>query len=148
MSEMSGITKVGGDETSLQTCEAQWPVVLMDSSLDSRRNRTEIAGCLTLWKVMVGLPGFEPGTSCTPSKRASQAAPQPESCGLLYSSARVLPRTAFFIYETGSVAPSLAQQARPAGRQGTRVVSSGSKFDSAAGMPEAPPRPIRPSVRA
>ena len=27
---------------------------------------------------MVGLPGFEPGTSCTPSKRASQAAPQPE----------------------------------------------------------------------
>jgi hypothetical protein len=29
--------------------------------------------------LMVGLPGFEPGTSCTPSKRASQAAPQPES---------------------------------------------------------------------
>ena len=28
--------------------------------------------------LMVGLPGFEPGTSCTPSKRASQAAPQPE----------------------------------------------------------------------
>src|SRR5205823_1817368 len=27
---------------------------------------------------LVGLPGFEPGTSCTPSKRASQAAPQPE----------------------------------------------------------------------
>jgi hypothetical protein len=29
-------------------------------------------------KGLVGLPGFEPGTSCTPSKRASQAAPQPE----------------------------------------------------------------------
>ncbi len=28
---------------------------------------------------MVGLPGFEPGTSCTPSKRASQAAPQPDT---------------------------------------------------------------------
>jgi hypothetical protein len=28
---------------------------------------------------LVGLPGFEPGTSCTPSKRASQAAPQPEN---------------------------------------------------------------------
>src|SRR5208283_1226203 len=28
---------------------------------------------------LVGLPGFEPGTSCTPSKRASQAAPQPET---------------------------------------------------------------------
>ena len=28
---------------------------------------------------LVGLPGFEPGTSCTPSKRASQAAPQPEA---------------------------------------------------------------------
>ena len=27
---------------------------------------------------MVGLPGFEPGTSCTPSKRASQAALQPD----------------------------------------------------------------------
>jgi hypothetical protein len=29
-------------------------------------------------QTLVGLPGFEPGTSCTPSKRASQAAPQPE----------------------------------------------------------------------
>src|SRR5689334_736376 len=32
-----------------------------------------------LWGlVLVGPPGFEPGTSCTPSKRASQAAPRPE----------------------------------------------------------------------
>src|ERR1700746_3442141 len=31
---------------------------------------------------MVGPPGFEPGTSCTPSKRASQAAPRPDSAGL------------------------------------------------------------------
>jgi hypothetical protein len=31
-----------------------------------------------LLKNMVGLPRFELGTSCTPSKRASQAAPQPE----------------------------------------------------------------------
>ena len=31
---------------------------------------------------MVGLPGFEPGTSCTPSKRASQAALQPDSSSL------------------------------------------------------------------
>src|SRR5437588_13123353 len=30
-------------------------------------------------KKLVGPPGFEPGTSCTPSKRASQAAPRPES---------------------------------------------------------------------
>ena len=28
---------------------------------------------------LVGPPGFEPGTSCTPSKRASQAAPRPDS---------------------------------------------------------------------
>jgi hypothetical protein len=28
--------------------------------------------------VLVGLAGFEPTTSCTPSKRASQAAPQPD----------------------------------------------------------------------
>jgi hypothetical protein len=27
--------------------------------------------------VLVGLPGFEPGTSCPPDKRANQAAPQP-----------------------------------------------------------------------
>ena len=27
---------------------------------------------------LVGPPGFEPGTSCTPSKRASQAAPRPD----------------------------------------------------------------------
>lgn len=31
---------------------------------------------------MVGLPGFEPGTSCTPSKRASQAALQPDFSSL------------------------------------------------------------------
>ena len=31
---------------------------------------------------LVGLAGFEPTTSCTPSKRASQAAPQPESTSL------------------------------------------------------------------
>ena len=29
-------------------------------------------------KPLVGPPGFEPGTSCTPSRRASQAAPRPE----------------------------------------------------------------------
>jgi hypothetical protein len=29
-------------------------------------------------KALVGPPGFEPGTSCTPSKRASQAAPRPD----------------------------------------------------------------------
>ena len=33
---------------------------------------------IRFWDNLVGLPGFEPGTSCTPSKRASQAAPQPE----------------------------------------------------------------------
>ena len=31
-----------------------------------------------LLRRLVGLPRFELGTSCTPSKRASQAAPQPE----------------------------------------------------------------------
>jgi hypothetical protein len=36
-----------------------------------------VPGCYVL-RNLVGLPGFEPGTSCTPSKRASQAAPQPE----------------------------------------------------------------------
>ena len=48
----------------------------------SRRNWTCFAGgscgCKYL-RNLVGLPGFEPGTSCTPSKRASQAAPQPET---------------------------------------------------------------------
>src|SRR5947209_13407976 len=37
-----------------------------------------------LLRNLVGPPGFEPGTSCTPSKRASQAAPRPEG---LYSTA-------------------------------------------------------------
>jgi hypothetical protein len=36
-----------------------------------------VEGCKRL-KRLVGPPGFEPGTSCTPSKRASQAAPRPE----------------------------------------------------------------------
>src|SRR5579864_3615581 len=38
-------------------------------------------------RTLVGPPGFEPGTSCTPSKRASQAAPRPE---LLHSTAPAL----------------------------------------------------------
>jgi hypothetical protein len=33
---------------------------------------------VTSLRNLVGPPGFEPGTSCTPSKRASQAAPRPE----------------------------------------------------------------------
>ena len=37
----------------------------------------DVPGCKCL-KGLVGLAGFEPTTSCTPSKRASQAAPQPE----------------------------------------------------------------------
>ncbi len=37
---------------------------------------------VTLRKTLVGPPGFEPGTSCTPSKRASQAAPRPENFSL------------------------------------------------------------------
>ena len=35
-------------------------------------------GALLCMIWLVGPPGFEPGTSCTPSKRASQAAPRPE----------------------------------------------------------------------
>src|SRR5205823_13560975 len=45
--------------------------------------------CKTDWletlKWLVGPPGFEPGTSCTPSKRASQAAPRPEMFSLPHS---------------------------------------------------------------
>src|SRR5262245_1997629 len=33
---------------------------------------------------MVGATGFEPATSCTPSKRASQAAPRPDGRGRGY----------------------------------------------------------------
>src|SRR5579885_1573053 len=41
-----------------------------------------LRACKSL-KTLVGPPGFEPGTSCTPSKRASQAAPRPEIDELL-----------------------------------------------------------------
>ena len=30
-----------------------------------------------IWLVSIGVPGFEPGTSCPPDKRANQAAPHP-----------------------------------------------------------------------
>jgi hypothetical protein len=39
---------------------------------------------------LVGPPGFEPGTSCTPSRRASQAAPRPE-CLILAQTASATP---------------------------------------------------------
>ena len=41
---------------------------------------------------LVGLPGFEPGTSCTPSRRASQAAPQPDDLILTIHSSAPGPR--------------------------------------------------------
>ena len=37
------------------------------------------------FRIMVGPRGFEPRTSCTPSKRASQAAPRPDREKLLRS---------------------------------------------------------------
>jgi hypothetical protein len=51
------------------------------TQLDSKREALMGSGSKSL-KNLVGLPGFEPGTSCTPSKRASQAALQPESPSL------------------------------------------------------------------
>jgi hypothetical protein len=39
--------------------------------------RTENA----LYQFPVGAPGFEPGASCTPCKRASRAAPRPDLPG-------------------------------------------------------------------
>ena len=47
------------------------------------------AGVSKCLKRLVGPPGFEPGTSCTPSKRASQAAPRPEQ----RSASRLRPNT-------------------------------------------------------
>ena len=44
----------------------------------SRFSSVSKIGCNCL-KRLVGPPGFEPGTSCTPSKRASQAAPRPDA---------------------------------------------------------------------
>ena len=46
--------------------------------LDRRERLFRTSGFRKALRVLVGLPGFEPGTSCTPSKRASQAAPQPD----------------------------------------------------------------------
>ena len=43
----------------------------------------DFRGCKSL-QTLVGPPGFEPGTSCTPSKRASQAAPRPEAYSLTH----------------------------------------------------------------
>src|SRR5580700_6216774 len=42
----------------------------------------EVFGLCNSLRNLVGPPGFEPGTSCTPSKRASQAAPRPEITSL------------------------------------------------------------------
>ena len=38
---------------------------------------TAIAGSRVVSRFLVGAPGFEPGTSCPPDKRANQAAPRP-----------------------------------------------------------------------
>src|SRR5579885_2881812 len=65
-----------------------------------RTGREEVSICNSL-SSLVGPPGFEPGTSCTPSKRASQAAPRPDSISLAhaqnYSYSSAVPGTTFNI---------------------------------------------------
>src|ERR1700683_913782 len=53
------------------------------------RNSKNVQGCKPL-KRLVGPPRFELGTSCTPSKRASQAAPRPEVLIVLQTMSRLL----------------------------------------------------------
>ncbi len=50
---------------------------LEDRTLQPLENLLPMSPVRTLGR-LVGPPGFEPGTSCTPSKRASQAAPRPD----------------------------------------------------------------------
>ncbi len=40
--------------------------------------------CRVYWCALVGTRGFEPPSSCTPSKRANQSAPRPDSVGWWY----------------------------------------------------------------
>ena len=52
----------------------------------------EVVSSVSLCGEMVGLARFELATSCTPSKRASQAAPQPEDCDGYFGWRTSLPR--------------------------------------------------------
>lgn len=45
---------------------------------------------------LVGMPGFEPGTSCTPSRRASQAALHPETDDQARETLKGRPYAVFF----------------------------------------------------
>ena len=46
--------------------------------VDAKTHLERNVSAVSIWGVLVGPPRFELGTSCTPSKRASQAAPRPE----------------------------------------------------------------------
>src|SRR5579863_425567 len=64
--------------TNLVGSEQRRHLLCCHPEMDSRGEFFDgLPGCNSL-KTLVGPPGFEPGTSCTPSKRASQAAPRPE----------------------------------------------------------------------
>src|ERR1022692_4018525 len=54
------------------------PASTFGLQLDSKPRVRRVGVCKSL-RDLVGPPRFELGTSCTPSKRASQAAPRPES---------------------------------------------------------------------
>ena len=70
-------------------------------------------GRSALRMMMVGLPGFEPGTSCPPDKRANQAAPQPAVC--LHSRGRITPAR-----NRPQNGPSASLSRRRLGRAGAR----------------------------
>ncbi len=65
--------------------------------LDSRRSNPMCPLICNSLRNLVGPPGFEPGTSCTPSKRASQAAPRPEKSFLYQNVIRCLPAGVGFL---------------------------------------------------
>jgi hypothetical protein len=92
--------------TAVETPQEIRPVKIKPSGCGSQRQRWEFCHRRSFWtpvglqtvvvmesrerkslRTLVGPPGFEPGTSCTPSKRASQAAPRPDCRGPLYFSA-------------------------------------------------------------
>ncbi len=102
---------------------------------DGSRRKVSICKYLSY---LVGPPGFEPGTSCTPSKRASQAAPRPELFSVHRTPTAVLRRSGSFFNEKMLLSCSITP--RPALR------NSVSKAGVACGIRTHDPRNHNPML--
>ena len=103
-------------------------------SLDPVDRPSGVLRACKCMNTLVGPPGFEPGTSCTPSKRASQAAPRPD----LREETISLPRLCAECRSFGENHFDIAEKTQTAERPAAQLRTGGEPIPPKPRIPVAP----------